>query len=196
MLSDFLTTRVRIDRKSDEIFSGSLAASLTFTQLSQEVFLSFDVSGINSAVTFTLDGVWDGASYSESIVVSTSNLKGNRGFQSFDSLTAITCSGDLDGTAIIKMLGEDADPIFITSIVGTFWSDKSLKPETQSLEVFGREDEVPKNFKYCFQGGEDIQENDTLIHGADRFRIKSVTSVDSLTGVVSHIEATVTEFGE
>ena len=171
MLSDFLTTAVRIDRKNDEIFNGSLSASLSFTQIAQESFLSFDVASIDSAVTFLVAGVWDGASYTESIVVSTSNLKGNRGFQPFDSLTSITCSGDLDGTAIIKMLGAEADPIFITSTVGTFWSDRSLSAETQTLEAFGREDEVPRNYKYYFQGGANIKENDTLIHGSDKFRI-------------------------
>lgn len=195
-LGTFLTRKTRIERESDALYDGAVAAAIAFTQLSNNAFIAITPTGLLANQVYTITGTLSGAPKTEIITVTDNN--GNRGFQEFDVLTAITCAGSIAGSVKIQALNESSEPLMVNSVIGTYMSDRRLSPEKETMEPFGREDEVPWLYKYYYQPSVPIRENDRIfdVSDEDYYRARSVVHVDSLTGTPSHIEVRVTEFGE
>ena len=191
MLTDFLTRSVTIKRETDVIFSGDVVASLDFTQLSEDAFLSFTVAGATS-LTILASGLYSGASVSESVAIASEI--GNRGFQQFSSLTSLACSGVLSGKIKVSLLNADSEPLQFESTIGTYSADKSYKAETHGLEAFGEEDNVPGRYKFFFETSVGVQTKDILTDGLDKYRVQDVVELTSVSGPSSHLEVTVSKF--
>lgn len=194
MLTDFLKTSVTIQRKADSIFSGSVTAFLSYTQLAEDAFLSFSVSGTTS-VTFNISGTYSGDAVTEAVEIVAGI--GNRGFQKFSVLTAIGCSGTISGSVKVMALNSAGEPLLITSTVGTFNADMSYEPERHTLGVFGEEDVVTKGirgFTFYFEFSANLEEDDIITEGLNQYRIESIVELKSLTGTDSHKEVAVSKF--
>lgn len=191
MLTDFLTRSVTIKRETDVIFTGDVAASLDFTQLSEDAFLSFAVAGATS-LSIIASGLYGGSSVSETVDIASEI--GNRGFQEFSSLTSIVCSGVLSGKISVSLLNADSEPLEFESTIGTYLADKSYKAETRGLEAFGEDDSVSSKFKFFFETSVDVKEKDIIIDSLDKYRIEDIVELKSVTGSSSHLEVTVSKF--
>lgn len=191
MLQDFLSRTVTLQRASDSIFSGDVAASIAFTQLTEAAYLNVTVVAATS-LTFAVAGSLLGSAVSEDIEI-VSEI-GNRGFQQFDWLASITCSGTIAGEAKITLLNEDSEPLMSISTVGEYSADSRYGPESRNLEPFGEEDEVRKIHKFYFDPAVNILPGDTIVETLDKYRVESVVELKSLIGVSSHKEATVSKF--
>lgn len=194
MLTDFLKTSVTIQRKADSIFSGSVSASLSYTQIEEDAFLSFSVTGTTSA-TFNIEGTYNDVATTEAVEI-VSGI-GNRGFQKFSALTAIGVSGVLSGSVKISALNSEGEPLLITSTVGTYNADKSYESERHSVGVFGEEDVVTggaQGFKFYFESSADLEDDDVITEGLHQYRIESIVELKSLTGSDSHKEVAVSKF--
>ena len=191
MLNDFLGRPVFIQRETSKIFSGAVAASLTFTQLPETAYISVAVTGA-TLLTVALTGTRSSVAATENIEID--NAIGNRGFQRFDSLTTITCSGVLSGQMSLEMINDEAEPIAGLSIIGTYYADRSYKADEHSLDIYGDKDRVPGRYKYYFETSVDVKENDLFTDGLEKFRAESVVSLSSITRVASHLEVTVQKF--
>ena len=191
MLTDFLTRSVTIKRETDVIFTGDVAASLDFTQLSEDAFLSFAVAGATS-LSIVASGLYDGSSVSETVDIASEI--GNRGFQQFSSLSSLVCSGILSGKIKVSLLNADSEPLQFENTIGTYLADKSYKAETHGLEAFGEEDKVPGRYKFYFEHIVDVREKDIITDLLDKYRVEDVVKLVSIGGAGSHLEVTVSKY--
>jgi hypothetical protein len=185
MLRDFLNEIVTIEREQDSIYDGDVLASLVFTQLPEASFLSISVSGATS-LTAEVSGTHDGLPVSEQIEIS--GAIGNRGFQKFDSLTSISCTGVLAGKIKISLLNDQSEPIFFSTEIGAFSTYSATKFMKRGLGAFGEVDSLSPGRMFYFEPSVDVQRHDILVQGIDKFRCEDTKLLKSILGTDSHIE--------
>lgn len=172
---DLLNEEVRVYRKTNQLYSGEISASMTLTyQPPSEAVLLFDVSDLvlsNTTGTLTVHGVVGGAVDTEDFSFSGNGF--SQGEKEFTSVSEITSSGITSGTLVVTSVRPAGQALSTEYLVKA--GVKARIVERKSLISVA----IPGGVliaglkMYCLEGT-DILENDIVVNNSSRYNVTSV----------------------
>jgi len=169
---DFLIDTVAIWRKTDELFSGAIAASLTLThQPPDESVLFLTVSNLVGSGTLTVTGVVAGAADTEAFAFAADGFK--QGSKEFTSVTSITNSGITSGTLVVKAITPGGTQLSIEYLVASGVKVRIVEKRSAVVVIIAGATIRSDLKMYCL-AATDVLEKDIVIKNSTRYIVMQV----------------------
>lgn len=178
---DFLINTVSIYRKTDELFSGAIAASITLThQPPSNSVLFLTVSNLVGSGTLTVTGVVAGSADTEAFAFTADGFK--QGSKEFTSVASITNSGITSGTLVVTAITSGGTKLYVEALVESAAKVRIVEKTSDVTVVVVGATLRSELIMYCL-ADTDVLENDVVIENSTRYLVMQVIGHPDSEGI-------------
>jgi len=169
---DLLIDTISIYRKTNQLFSGAIAATMTLTrQPPSNSVLLLTISNLVGSGTLTVTGVVAGAADTEVFTFAADGFK--QGTKKFTSVTSVTNSGITSGTLVITAIATSGSPLYVEYLVKSGVKVR-ITEKKSAVVVIVAGATIRSDLKMYCLAATNILERDVVVKNSTRYLVTQV----------------------